>query len=454
MSHLSRFLPWACLVLQVLPAYGLSLTEAVQMARQSDPAYLAAQAGQSGSNERRLQAQAALLPQVSISGTYNGVRRKYITRESPIPTAHDNYDNSSAQITVNQPIWRTASRAALTQANAALSQAEYQLLAAEQDLLVRLVQAWFDLMLARDAAIAAQSQVQATEFQLALTERAQKNGLAAPLNTAEARMKHQQAHADWISAQTEQTVKLAALEQITGPLGEMQPPSLSDRFVAEDPRKLTLEQWLQRAEAESPAVLAARHGVNAAQEEIRKQRGGHEPTLDFVASFGRNQQEAGGFPGQNGSDVRQRSLGIQLNIPIYSSGAISAKVREAIAMRSKAEAELENARRTARFNAKTAWNVWQASHAREEAAQQAVAYWRENLKAANTGQATGLKSGLDVLQAAQQLYAGLRDQQKARYDKVTSFLKLKSVLGQLEVHDVASFDRWFEAGQSLPGGKS
>ena len=437
-----------------LPVSALNLSQALELARHSDPSYLSAHVNRTGMRERQIQSEAALLPQVSISASGNATRRKYITRDSPFPPAFDTYDSNNVQLTINQPIWRSSNRAAVTQARATVAQADFQLLAAEQDLLVRLMQGWFDWMLARDAVLAAQSQVVATEFQMKLTERAQSTGLASDLNLQEASMKYQQAHSDWLSAQTDQSVKLANLEQIIGPIGESPVPALSDQYMPPDPRSDKLEVWLARADAENPPVQAARRALQAAREEIRKQQAGHEPTLDFVATLGRNQQAAGSFPGQNGSDQRSRSFGLQLNIPLYAGGAVSSKVREAIAARDKAEQDVEAARRTARFNATQAWNVWLASHTRESAAQQGVKFWTSSLKAANTGQASGLKSGMDVVQASGQLYSALRDLQKTRYDKITSYLKLKAVVGQLQDQDLIEFDRWFGPARELPSNLS
>ncbi|WP_338847205.1 TolC family outer membrane protein [Massilia sp. W12] len=449
-TRLARLLACALLIsCQAGHAQQLRISEALQMARAGDPSWQAAQAAQSAMDERLKQAKAALLPQANISANANDNRRKYITRNSPFPAAYDNYESNSVQLNINQPVWRTANRAAVTQAKATFNQAQYQTLAAEQDLLVRLAQAWFDWMLARDGQLAAQAQLQLSEFQMAQAERGEKTGLTSNLQTEEARMHLRQAEADWSAAQADYEVRLAALEQVTGPLpANLQPPMLADEYKAPELKQAQMREWLDIANQSSPQAQAARQGVLAALEEVRKQRAGHEPTLDFVATLSRTQQEAGGFPGQNGSDVRQRSFGFQLNIPLFAAGSVNSRVREALAARSKAESELEAAQRQARLNTRQAWNQWNASNARENAAQQGVRYWTEMLKAANTGQATGLKSGQDVLQAQQQLYNSLRELQKARYDQVTSYLKLKALAGLLQDSDLHALERWLIPGRN------
>lgn len=444
--YLSRFFQCvlaATIGLAVVPVRALSLADAVVLARQTDPIYLSARANLSASRERSDQAVANLLPQVSVTANTNANRRSYDTRDSPLPVAKDKYNSKSAQLSVTQPLWRSANRIAVTQADAAVAQADFQVVAAEQDLLVRLVQAWFDVMWARDTTMFTEKQVAATKFQWEQTRHGAGLGLATITAVEEARMRHDQAAAEQAVADADQDIKLAALEQIIGPMSGLSPPLLSDGFNEADSRSGTLEDWLGRAEAASPAVLAASRALDAATEEIRKQRAGHEPTLDMVATYGRNGQGAGSFPGQNGYDINQRAIGLQLNIPLYSGGGQSAKVREAVALREKAAQDLESARRSARLAGKQAWFGWQAGNARKVAAMQALKYSAVALKAATTGRLNDVKTELDVLEARQHMYSSLRDVQKARYEIIVNHLKLKAVAGQLVDADLVALDEWF-----------
>ncbi|UUZ69413.1 TolC family outer membrane protein [Polaromonas sp. P2-4] len=425
------------------PAWSLTLTDALGLARRTDPQFLIAQANLAGAHERVGQAFGALWPQVSISANTTGNRRNYQVLDSSQPPARDHYNSNGAQITVTQPLWRRANRIAIAQADATVLQAEYQFAAAEQDLLVRLAQAWFDVMLSRDVVVFNSGQVAASQNQWEQAKRGAEIGLTSGPALEEARTKYDQALAEHAGADIEQNIKLATLEQIIGPLAQLAPPALSDDHVAKDPRGTSLEQWLSQAETTSPAVLAATRALDAANEEIRKQRAGHEPTLDAVATYGRNSQAVGSFPGQSGSDVKQRTIALQLNIPIFSGGTQNAKVGEAIAMRDKAAQDLEAARRNVRLTAKQAWFTYQAGLVRKTAALQAMKFSSITLHAAIKGKTTGLKMELDVLQARQQLYSAWRDLQKARYDMITSYLKLQSTVGKLADADLAAFDAWF-----------
>jgi outer membrane protein len=183
-------------------------------------------------------------------------------------------------------------------------------------------------------------------------------------------------------------------------------------------------------------------GLDAANEEIRKQRAGHEPTLDLVASYGNSAQGAGIVGGgQLGFDTRLSTVGLQLNMPLYAGGGQSAKVREAYALRDKATQELEAARRSARLNTKQSWFTWRASQVRETSAKQAVQSARLALNGAQSARERGVKADADVLQAQQQYATAQRDWRKARYDAIISQLKLKAACGQLSGDDLAVLDK-------------
>ncbi|OFZ67405.1 MAG: hypothetical protein A2V79_12425 [Betaproteobacteria bacterium RBG_16_56_24] len=434
--------------LVAFPAQALTLTEAIRLARQSDPVLLGAEANLAASQERTVQASANLLPQVSVTANTMANHRDYEIINTLSPIAKDQYNSNSAQLSVTQPLVRNAYAMASVQAEAATTQSAYQYKAAEQDMLVRLAQAWFDVMLARDTADFAGAQVDATRLLWEQTRRATELKIEAGPALEEARSKYDQAVSDFASAEIDESIKAATLEQIVGTLKDFAPPSLPGDYAMAESHLGTLEQWLSHAEAESPAILAAVYALEAAHDEVKKQRAGHDPTLDIVATYGYNYQAVGTFPGQSGYDIRQRAIGLQLNIPLFSGGGQNAKVRESLAMSEKAVQDLEAARRSVRLTAKQAWFGWQAGNAHQKAAMQSMRSSLASLASAIDGKSEGIKTELDILQARQQLYGARRDLQKSRYELITSYLKLKSTAGALKDADLASFDVWFARGKN------
>lgn len=425
-------------------AAALTLTEAVELARRNDPAYLSAQAGLKAAQERESQARSAMLPQLAATVNTSTNRRDYTVRDALSTESLTTYNSHSGQLNLTQPLWRHANLISLDQSRAAAAQAGHQLDAAGLDMLVRLSQAWFDFMLAGDSLLYAEQGVALARHQLAQLQYSSEVGLGSETALAEARAKHEQAVAEAAAAQSDLDVKISALEQIVGIIPGAPPPALPERFPLPAPGRDTLESWLNAADSGNPSILAAQFALGSAREEIRKQRAGHEPTLDIVGSYGRNAQGTGTFPGQSGYDITQQTLGLQLNIPLYSGGGQQAKVREAVALVERAAQDLETARRNARAAVKQAWFGWQASRARHDAALHLANFFSLSLESAMLGKEKGVRSELDILQARQQLSGARRDLQKARYGMLINSLRLKAAAGQPIEHDLAALSAALE----------
>lgn len=417
-------------------AEALTLSQALTLALSNEPTYLAAKAVAAASHERSRQALAGMLPLVTASAVTNSDRRNYLTRGSTIPAADDAFNNNTQQITLTQPLWRHANFIAVKQSKSVVSQNEYLLAAARQDLYAKLIAAWCDTMLARDVISFNQRQVATALQQLKSQERGLSLGIVSAPAMEEARARYEQARSDEAVSEADMNVKIAQLEQLIGPIRSFTPPFLSSRLADLNLGWRRIEEWLDVIETTSPTVLAAERNLEAADEEVKKQRAGHEPTLDLVASYNRNGQSVGNFPGQEGYDIRQEAIGLQLSVPIFSGGGQSAKTAEAIDLQEKARQELEGARRTARFVAKQAWFGLQAALVRSAAAQQGRRLWTVALQAAVKGQSSGTNTELDVLQARQQLEGAERDLNKARYDMITSYFRLHAAAGQLSDADI------------------
>lgn len=424
--------------------HALSLTDLLDRASNNEPAYLGAKANFQTMQARERQALGALLPQVSASASTSKNYRVYDTLQAMSADERDEFNAHSSQISLTQPVWRYANLVSHAQAEFSTQQAEYQLATADQDLFAKLITAWFDIMSARDEVLFASMQAAALRKQWQIINRGAELGSNGMPQVDEALAKYEQAQADQIAAETEHQLKLAALEQLVGPLDDFSPPFIQDKQTAIDESIDALEVWLQALENQNPGILAAQQAFEAADEEVSKQNAGHQPTVDLVASYNFNNQKVGGFPGQNGYDTRQRAVALQINVPIYSGGTQSAKVREAIAVREKARLDIEVARRAATLAAKQAWFGWHAASAKTRAAQQGIKASDSAFRVAKVGSRTGLKTELDALQAEQQGEAARRDFNKARYIQITSFLRLKTLLGQATPSDTMSLDRMFE----------
>lgn len=444
----------ALFLLCFLPAAASALTlgEAVGLAVDKDPTYLAAKAGLDVSRERANQALANLLPQVTASASSNSNRRDYTLETArQASTTRESYNSSSIQVNLTQPLLRHANFIALKQANLSTDQSDYQLKAAGQDLLLRLAQAWFEAMQARDETAYSHAQAETARQYWETAKRNTDLGLMSVTDRADGYARYEQAMADEAAAGSSLEIKMAALEQILGspvatlPAWGKQAPNLPEPGH-------TLDEWQGKAELGNPSLQAAKCGLKAAEEEISKQRAGHEPTLDLVASRSKTSQGSGLVGGQSGFTSYQDSLGFQLNLPLFSGGMVVAKTGEAIALRNKAQYEHEAALRNARLSTRQAWFTWQAGRERYRSSQQQISAAEQAVKAAEAAKARGIKTLLDVFKARQQEESAKRDNRKALYDMVLSYCKLKAAAGELRGDDLSGLDKWFAAGSPQQAG--
>src|SRR5258705_251419 len=209
------------------PASAQTFREAVDLARSREPHDLGAQASSAASQEESRPANAGRLPHVNGTAATNYNHRDYHTRDGLIPFSIDYYNSNSGQISLTQPLYRPSNWIAARQAEMVVSQADYQLAAAEQDLLARFVTAWCDTMFARDSLLFYTRQVAATKQQWEILKRGVELGTAAAPGLEEARAKHEQALSEPVSAEMDFQVKIAALEQVLGPMQSFVPPFLS-----------------------------------------------------------------------------------------------------------------------------------------------------------------------------------------------------------------------------------
>jgi outer membrane protein len=424
-------------------AHAETLSSLLDMARINEPAYLSAKAAVQAARARTDQALGGLLPQINVTASVNFNKRNYLTRSPEVPPAQDQYDSDSEQISLTQPIWRSPSYIGLQQAETAAFQAEQQLANTEQELLAKVVSAWLDLLAARDQVLFTQRQIAVARHRWEEAKRGFELNYIGRPELEEAKSKQDQAMAEEVSAETDLNLNRAALEQIIGNADQLTLTFIRTDAELADLSSEKLNAVLESVESGNHNILAAVQAHEAATHEVQKQQAGHQPTLDLVASYGKNSQPVGGFPGQAGYDIMLGTVGLQLNMPIYSGGTQSAKVDEAVAQKEKARFDIDAARNLSILSAKQAWYGWYSAYSKARAAGQAIKAANSALLAATVASRNGLKFETAVLEAQQKLSEAQRDYSKSRYDQVVNFVKLKSVMGILLNEDIAALDSLF-----------
>ena len=419
------------------------LMQIYREAQQNDPTLAAARATWQATQERIPQARAGLLPNVSASGIGN-INDFHEDIHGDLPPGTPNpidrtFRSGTLSVSASQPLYRVQNKVAYDQARQQVSQADYQFSSTQQDLILRVAQAYFDILLAEFNVDLAISQKAAVSENLAQAKRNFEVGVATITDTNEAQAKYDSIVAQEISARNDLDNKRTALRAIIGRFPESL-KRLGKGFDPPPPSPNQLDYWVDRALADNLAVKIAAYNFDIATLEVDRQRAGHYPTLDLVASYSA-QYGTGATNLSSPFDIRQAQIGVALNVPIYQGGFVNSKVREAIALQDNARQNVEVARRVALFNAQTGFTGVNSAAASVKANEQAVSSAQVAYESNRLGQEVGVRTNLDVLNTQQNVFQARRDLAQAYFNYLIGVLRLKSAIGTLSEQDLEEINR-------------
>mgnify|MGYP000865174045 FL=1 len=430
------------------PVRAADLVQVYRAALAYDAQYAGARAAAAAGREKLPQALAALLPTIAASGNtfwndtvYNVSSYDANLRRLPSQNYQNKYNTNSYGVNLTQPLFRWQNFVQYDQSKLLLMQTEANFAQAGQDLILRVAQAYFDVLFAIENLRAVQANKTAIAQQL---EQAKKNfevGTATITDTYESQSRYDLAVAQEIAAESDLEVKRYALRVLIGSdPGELN--RLKPTAVMQPPQPASMDQWVAAAERDSFVVQAQQAATEAADKAIEISRAGHYPTVDVVANYGQNNG-----PGQFGLgaiDTTTAQIGLQLNIPIFQGGAVNSKTREAIARRDAERAALDNATRSAALAARQAYLGVVNGLAEARALEAALVSSLSSLDSNRLGYEVGVRINIDVLNAENQVYVTRRDLAKARFDTLLAQLKLKAAVGALAEDDLERINSLFE----------
>ncbi|KQZ43213.1 TolC family outer membrane protein [Duganella sp. Root1480D1] len=410
-----------------LNAQAADLVQVYKQALANDATYASARAALAAGQERTAQGRSQLLPTVGLSGTALKNSGDQTDRIKGLSGDTDNYSHTM-QLQLTQPLFRWANWENYQQGKLSTAAAEAVFAQAQQDVILRVSQAYFDVLTAQDNLTATQAQKAATTEQLASAKRNFEVGTQTITDTHEAQAAYDLVVAQEFAAQNDLEVKRTALQQIIGQAPGALAPLRTGVTVA-SPQPATLEPWVSAAEEQNYGVTGAKLNVEIAKREISKQRAGHMPTLDLVAQKTRNSVSGASLANNN-------AIGVTWSIPIFNGFAVTSKVRESIALEDKARNDLEASRRQAAQTARQAFLGVNSGLAQVKALEAAEVSSKSALESNKLGYQVGVRINIDVLNAQRQLYTTQKDLSKARYDTIMNGLRLKSAAGSLREEDL------------------
>jgi outer membrane protein len=427
-----------------LPALAQDLQQVYRDAKAYDAQYAAARQGLQAGLEKLPQGRALILPTLGLSSNATSTRLdSYFRNSATSPTLRDVHSYGYS-LSFSQPIYRPQNLLQYDQSGFQVKQAEATFGQSAQDLIVRTAQAYFDVLAAQVTLELVGAQKTAISEQLAQAKRNFEVGTATITDTHEAQARFDLSAAQEISAQNDLETKGRALQQITGKEYAGLKP-LRPQVKLTPPNPANMQSWVDIAEKQGYPVLIQESATEIANLEAKRTAAGHKPTLDLVGSYGTNSQTGAavaGFSVASASSINTTGvLALQLALPLYQGGALNSREREAAALYEKSKQDLENARRSAALSARQTYLSVINGIAQVGALEQALVSSQSALDSNKLGYEVGVRINIDVLNAQQQLFSTRRDLAVARYNTITSHLRLKAAAGSLREEDLEEVNR-------------
>ena len=437
MTHCTVFAPRtrlasACLVLlgmaAALPAWSLDLRQAYEAAYENDATIRAARAGAQASREKLPQARAQQRPNVSLNASrnHNDLTSKTQNMLGQQQTNENKYYSGSQSLSVRQPLYRPYLSALVRQAQAQVEDADAALERDEQTLVTRVGEAYFDALLAQDQVLLIEAQKATYATQLDAARKGLQAGTGTRTDIDEAQARLDLTLAQELEALQNVEFTRRRLESLMGRPVDVLASLDVQRFNPTAPIPGLVDAWVERAEQASPELQSLRAQLDAAGMEVEKAQAGHKPTLDAVAQWSRSNSDTVTSVNQR---YDNKSIGLQLSVPLYAGGYVSSTVRQAVAAQERAREALEAARRDLGVRVHREFRGMTEGVLRVKALEQAVRSAEQAVLSNQKSFQAGSRTTVDVLNAQQQKTTAQRDLAQARYLYLVSRLRLQALAG-------------------------
>jgi len=439
-TKLSQLAFGAALLGLSLAANAMDLLQAYEMAQENDAILMSARAAAAAERERLPQARAQMLPSISASLAQSHNQLRSVTPNFlGVEKATDtDYPSSNRSLSLRQPLYRPQLMAQLRQARAQVADAEAVLGQEEQNLAVRVSSAYFEAMLAQDQLTLIKAQQTAYRGQLAAAARLFEAGSGTRTDIDDAQSRLDMNLSQEIEARQNVTYTVQQLQTlVNAPIDKLATLDVV-ALKLQDPEPNSLADWISRAEQASPQLVSLRARVEVARQDIQKAKAGHWPTLDAVAQYSDSESES---VTNLSSRYINRTLGLQLNIPLYSGGYVNSLQRQTQASLERAEQTLEAARRDLGLRVFKEFRGVTENIPKIRALEQALRSADQLVLSSTRSFQAGSRTVIDILNAEQQRVVVQRDLAQARYMYLLSRIRLLSLVGGIAQSDMMAVNQ-------------
>lgn len=441
----------AAILATPLTGNAASLLEVYQQALQSDPLIHEAEARRLAAEELTPQARSLLFPQIEANAGWSTVDssgNQLVVDTTGLNTAPFEAETTSKNwdVGLRQTIFRWGQIVNLKRAGKLVAQAGADYEAAQQDLIIRVAARYLDVLGAEDILTSIHADRLAIARQLEQAKQRFEVGLIAITDVQESQAAYDQSIADEIGAKRSLATAREFLREITGQyVDSLSAPVAELPLLAPNPADEA--SWIDLAMTQNLLVVSSRLGEEVARNEISFRRTGHYPTVDLIAGRSYNESvgesQLGPFPvSPIDSDSTSDSIALRFNLPIFSGGRTSSRVREAVYLHRASMEQLQRVSRETERATRDAYLGVLAEISRVKALKQAVASSRTALEATQAGFDVGTRTIVDVLISQRALYTSITNYYRSRYAYIGNVLLLKRAAGSLQVQDLEEIDRW------------
>ncbi|EEX66113.1 outer membrane channel protein TolC [Vibrio metoecus] len=403
-----------------------NLAEIYNQAKENDPQLLSVAAQRDAAFEAVTSSRSSLLPQIDLKAGYNVNRSDQDLRESDLFTAG---------ISFSQELYQRSSWISLDTSEKKARQADSQYAAAQQGLILRVANAYFEVLRAQDNLEFVRAEKAAVGRQLEQTKQRFEVGLSAITDVHDAQAQYDGVLADEVLAENSLTNSYETLREITGQEYSKLAVLDTKRFAASRTTDST-EALIEKAQQQNLSLLSARISQDVARDNISLASSGHLPSLTLNGGYDYGNNSNDNAQGSSSEEYNDFKIGVNLSVPLYTGGNTTSQTKQAEFAYVAASQDLEAAYRSVVKDVRAYNNNINASIGALRAYEQAVISAKSALEATEAGFDVGTRTIVDVLDATRRLYDANKNLSNARYDYILSVLQLRQAVGTLSEQDI------------------
>ncbi|EGQ9465971.1 TPA: efflux RND transporter outer membrane protein VpoC [Vibrio parahaemolyticus] len=416
-------------------AWADSLAEIYDLAKQNDPQLLSVAAQRDRAFEAITSSRSALLPQINLTAGYNLTRGDTDYDDSALGKSSNDQDALTAGVSFSQTLYNRASWISLDTAEKSARQADATYAATQQGLILRVSQAYFEVLRAQDNLVFVRAEKAAVGRQLEQTKQRFEVGLSAITDVHDAQAQYDAVLADEVLAENDLINSYESLREITGQEHKNLNVLDTNRFSATRTSS-PAETLIEEAKTKNLSLLSARISQDIARDNISLASSGHLPTLSLDGGY--NYGDTSNSARDNTTD--NFNIGVNLAVPLYTGGNVTSQTKQAEFAYVAASEDLEAQYRSVVKDVRAQNNNINASIGALKAYEQSVVSARSALEATEAGFDVGTRTIVDVLDATRRLYDANKNLSDARYNYILSVLQLRQAVGTLSEQDILDVD--------------